>query len=220
MECTLRVPFAGTDCLGYRLPTEAEWEYAARAGTTTVFWSGDEVADLDGVGWHLGNSAMNDAFETHPVGQLRANPWGLFDVHGNVLEWVHDWHRAYGAAERTDPPGPGRTGGLNCEQACARFDKFCGLDQLMNIFLSDLDSCVATCPHQFAPQCVEELILRRGECPIDAFNDCRHHEYNFRGYRGGSSSQIEGDCRSAKRAYNTPSLRSHVVGFRVLRRVP
>ena len=95
------VSFANTSdplsCTGYRLPTEAEWEYAYRAGTTTDFYNGD-MTDyncddplLDAIGWYCGNANGT----THPVGQKLPNPWGLFDMAGNVLEWTWDWYETY-----------------------------------------------------------------------------------------------------------------------------
>ena len=83
----------------YRLPTEAEWEYAARARTTGAY-----AGSLDAMGWYDRNSGS----QTHPVGQKQPNAWGLYDVHGNVWEWVEDWYgaRYYRSSPASDPTGP------------------------------------------------------------------------------------------------------------------
>ncbi len=81
----------------YRLPTEAEWEYAARAGTT-----GPYAGDVDAMAWCEGNSGR----KTHPVAKKQANAWGLYDMHGNVLEWTADWSGDYSNEAVTDPTGP------------------------------------------------------------------------------------------------------------------
>ncbi|MBS0202358.1 MAG: SUMF1/EgtB/PvdO family nonheme iron enzyme [Planctomycetes bacterium] len=96
---------AGTDAppitgIGYRLPTEAEWEYACRAGTTTKYWIGDKSEGLVDVAWFLPESRA----QTHAAGELKVNPFGMFDVHGNVAEWVIDeWSPTYYGQFSTSP---------------------------------------------------------------------------------------------------------------------
>jgi formylglycine-generating enzyme required for sulfatase activity len=87
----------------YRLPTEAEWEYAARAGSTTPFFFGDDPAELSRYAWCDRNSS-----QTQPVALKAPNPWGLYDVYGNVWEWVSDWFDPfyYQVSELVDPQGP------------------------------------------------------------------------------------------------------------------
>jgi formylglycine-generating enzyme required for sulfatase activity len=85
----------------YRLPTEAEWEYCCRAGTRTRYWTGDDLAARA----ENFNSVLNRPCK---VGSYKPNAWGLYDMHGNVLEWCSDWfdEKAYGEKDRKDPRGP------------------------------------------------------------------------------------------------------------------
>jgi formylglycine-generating enzyme required for sulfatase activity len=107
---------AAPEGLEFDLPTEAEWEYACRADSTTAWSFGDDESVLGDYAWFGGNSGG----KTHPVGTKHPNAWGLYDMHGNVWEWCKDWYGPYKADPVQDPQGPrsgsGRTlrGGSWC----------------------------------------------------------------------------------------------------------
>jgi formylglycine-generating enzyme required for sulfatase activity len=113
-DCKVRAPYDGSsktyktiyDCTGYRLPTEAEWEYAYRAGTQTALYNGGiSSCHMDGkvgsIGWYNGNAGTG----TRVVKQKKPNAWGLHDMAGNVWEWVNDWYDPSPSAA-LDPHGP------------------------------------------------------------------------------------------------------------------
>ncbi|MFM8396222.1 MAG: formylglycine-generating enzyme family protein, partial [Pirellula sp.] len=119
----------------YRLPTEAEWEYACRAGSKSAYSFGDNGRDLGNYAWFGDNSGgmeidsaalwdrlkdnpqeylhilLSEGWATHPVGEKKANAWGLYDMHGNVCEWCSDWYGDYPNGAVSDPVGP-REGSL------------------------------------------------------------------------------------------------------------
>jgi formylglycine-generating enzyme required for sulfatase activity len=88
---------------GFRLPTEAEWEYACRAESYTNFFPGCDETDLTRVGWHKQNENTGSC---KPVGLKNQNSWGIYDSHGNVAEWCNDWYGDYPAANQSNPTGP------------------------------------------------------------------------------------------------------------------
>ncbi len=96
----------------FQLPTEAQWEYACRAGSTTRYCFGDNKSALGEYAWYEANSGrdLHLDHKTHPVGEKKPNAWGLYDVHGNVFEWCADWYDDnedyYAGSPTDDPPGP------------------------------------------------------------------------------------------------------------------
>jgi formylglycine-generating enzyme required for sulfatase activity len=88
----------------YRLPTEAQWEYACRAGSTTRYYFGDDWSQLGEYAWYINHSDSHP----HAVGQKKPNAWGLYDMHGNVWQWCLDWYAGgyYAESPKDDPTGP------------------------------------------------------------------------------------------------------------------
>jgi len=127
----------------YRLPTEAEWEYACRAGSQTVFCFGNDAESLSDYAWFEANSAN----QTHDVAGKRPNRWGLHDMHGNVWEWCQDWYGEYTTGKQADPTGAAggsfpvlRGGSWNfssglCRSANRNWDSPSGRDSLLGFRL-------------------------------------------------------------------------------------
>ena len=117
----------------YRLPTEAEWEYACRAGSKTTYSFGESSESLGDYAWFAGNSNR----QPNPVGEKKPNAWGLYDMHGNVFEWCSDWYGEYPNGAVNDPTGPRkgsdrvlRGGGLLDDGAYCRAASRCSVTPL------------------------------------------------------------------------------------------
>ena len=123
-----------------RLATEAEWEYACRAGTSTRFSFGDDGGQLGDYAWYKGNTQSVREDYPHPVGRKRANAWGLYDMHGNVWEWCNDWSWGrYPAGDTVDPTG--LRSAKHGDRACRGGSWF-----------DDPESCRAACRARTSPE--------------------------------------------------------------------
>ena len=116
----------------FSLPTEAEWEYACRAGTTTNYYNGDNENDLALAGWYSSNSSS----KTHLVGGKTPNAWGLYDMHGNVWEWCNDWNWSYSSGNASNPTGV-QTGSYRVYRGGS--------------WLNNAEDCRSACRYYFTP---------------------------------------------------------------------
>jgi formylglycine-generating enzyme required for sulfatase activity len=132
--------------LELRLPTEAEWEYACRAGTTTAYYTGDTGRDLARAGCFDGNAERGFKIwkwdrrrqEPRSVGWFEPNAWGLYDMHGNVWEWCADGYRAYSTETEVDPVGPETGSNRVVRGGSWRYDaQFCRSARRVSLFPSD-----------------------------------------------------------------------------------
>jgi formylglycine-generating enzyme len=162
---------------GFRLPTEAEWEYACRAGTTTAFWFGDQVSpeqvNYNGDYPYAGGQKGLNRGETVDVKALPCNGWGLYQMHGNVWEWCQDWFGDYPAETVVNPTGPARGGWRVLRGGC----------------WIDLGGYARSAFH------------------LDDDPGYRHANYGFRLARGQTAQQDEPEARAgsgASRAGQTP----------------
>ena len=171
----------------YRLPTEAEWEYACRAGSTTAYSFGDNAQRLSEYAW-FGDVPGG---KTHPVGEKKPNRWGLYDMHGNVSEWCRDWYGPYASFAETNPDSP--------DLGVAR--KVPGKDAPGWVPGSAGGRLVDGDGFDFSSWVTDP------KGPRDGFT---------RVLRGGSQQSVAASCRSSSRENRSLVETSDAIGFRVV----
>jgi formylglycine-generating enzyme required for sulfatase activity len=196
----------------YRLPTEAEWEYACRAGSNGAYCYGDDPTRLYPYAWYSENSGL---VHTHPVGQKKPNAWGIHDMHGNVLQWCADWYGEYSQGSVVDPKGP-----FSEPVPIAAF-----IRQLSSPNFSERQGAT-TALKEIGWRALPALRMatldgpdletrRRAQLLVAAIRD----PGEGRVLRGGSFYDKASDVRAASRAKNVPVGRYYCFGFRAVRTI-
>jgi formylglycine-generating enzyme required for sulfatase activity len=201
----------------YRLPTEAEWEYCCRAGTTTPFYVGGSLstdhANFKGDSLPHGKSKQEVVRnQTTPVGSFRANAWGLYDMHGNVWEWCADWYGPYPHVAVVDPKGAFAESAMVPEfilrLGSGRYaERLAATKALKEIGKPALGALRKVAIH--GPDLEMQLRATRLAASMADAGECRV-------LRGGSFQSRVSYLRSASRNENVPSYRDNYVGFRVV----
>ena len=191
----------------YRLPNEAEWEFACRAGSKAAYCYGDDLNVLDQYAWH----AWNSGDTTHPVGQKKPNAWGLFDMHGNLWQWCADFYEDYPQHDIIDPPNrflePSHIAGLIKKLSSPTFAERQAATKALKVIGPPV-----LAPLRVVTKVAPDLeTQRRAEQLVAAISS----EGKPFALRGGSFSVLPWTVRSAYRNYNEPSASNPNYGVRV-----
>ena len=200
----------------YRLATEAEWEYACRSGSTTRYCYGDEESGLGDYAWYSKNANS----QTHPVGQKKPNAWQLYDLHGNVWEWCADWYASDYYQQLVDAVGRNKPVLSEVEGVVPR--PFPAEEGSPETPASGLIPAydTASVSEQSASEHPIPPFEKGGPGGISSENSSGPASGSYRVVRGGSWLNDAVNCRSARRNYLDPSLRSSILGFRLSRTGP